>query len=187
MKDVLTITNTAGNGAFAIGDVVQVPNATTNQAVVIAIDGNDRPTTLHVIEGAFDDGDDLEKASDDTITCAIDEIKDSVENFTTVGLGLDPIFNFDDNNENDGKINIDTANVFLATDLIFYMDGKQERDMAQMMNGGINVNYTQFINIKSDFTDAADQVADYGQSQTQTNNRLIGFSNSVLRSIMFTH
>ena len=60
-----------------------------------------------------------------------------------------------------------------------------ERDMAQMMNGGINVNYTQYINVKSDFTDAADQVADYGESQTQTNNRLIGFSNCVIRSIMF--
>ena len=185
VKDILTITNTAGAGAFAIGDVVQVPNEATNQAVVIAIDGNNRPTTLHVIKGAFDDGDDLEKASDDTITCSIDEITDTEENFQTVGLGLDPIFNFDDNNENDGKINVDTANVFLATDLIFYMDGKQERDMAQMMNGVITVNYTQFINVKSDFTDAADQVADYGESQTQTNNRLIGFSNCVLRSLMF--
>jgi len=79
------------------------------------------------------------------ITCSIDEITASDENFTTVGLGLDPIFNFDDNNENDGKINIDTANVFLTTDLIFYMSGKESRDMAQMMNGGISVNYTQFI------------------------------------------
>ena len=84
-----------------------------------------------------------------------------------------------------GKVNVDTANVFLTTDLIFYMDGKMERDMAQMMNGGITVNYTQYINVKSDFTDAASEVADYGAKQTQTENRLIGFSNCVLRSIMF--
>jgi len=64
VKDILTITNTAGAGAFVIGDVVQVPNEAENQAVVIAIDANDRPTTLHVIKGAFDDGDDLEKESD---------------------------------------------------------------------------------------------------------------------------
>ena len=87
---------------------------------------------------------------------------------------LDPIFNFDNNNESQAKINVDTANVFLATDLIFYMDGKMERDMAQMMNGGISVNYTQYINVKSDFTDAADEVADYNDLniQTRVNNEI---------------
>ena len=184
IKNVLTITTNTPAGAFAVGDVAQDVNDNDNQAIVGAIDGNDMPTTLYVIKGVLEDSDDLEKVGATQNTCTIDTATDS-ENFSTVGLGLDPLFNFDDNNENDGKINIDTANVFLATDLIFYMDGKQERDMKQMMNGGITVNYTQFINVKSDFTDAADQVADYGEVQTQTNNRLIGFSNCVLRSIMF--
>ena len=185
IKNILTITNTAGAGAFAVGDLIQDENDADNQAVVAAIGGDDRPTTLHVVKGSFADGDSLEQVADDTIKCGLNAITDDEEPFETVGLGLDPLMNFDNNNESNGKVNVDTANVFLTTDLIFYMDGKMERDMKQMMNGGISVNYTQFINVKSDFTDAADQVADYGQSQTQTNNRLIGFSNSVLRSIMF--
>lgn len=140
-----------------------------------------------MIKGAFDDGDNLEKARNDQFKCALDQITDEEENFATIGLGLDPIFNFDDNNENDGKINIDTANVFLTTDLIFYVDGKMERNMEQVLNGGITVNYIQFINVKSDITKALDQVSNYGEVQTQTNNRLIGFSNSVLRSLMFNY
>ena len=185
VKNILTITNTADNGAFAIGDLIQDENDADNQAIVITIDGNNRPTTLHAIKGTFADGDSLEQVADNTIKCGLNAITDDEEPFNTVGLGLDPVFNFDNNNESEGKINIDTANVFLTTDLIFYQDGKMERDMAQMMNGGINVNYTQFINVKSDFTDAATEVADYGAKQTQTENRLIGFSNCVLRSLMF--
>ena len=188
INENLIITNAAGDKAFVVGDVVVDHATASNIAIVTAIDGDDRPTGLNVISGSFADGARLDKQGDDTTYCTLTAITtdaDARTTWETNGLGLDPIFNFNDNNESQGKVNVDTANVFLTTDLIFYQDGKMERDMKQMMNGGISVNYTQFINVKSDFTDAADQVADYGQSQTQTNNRLIGFSNSVIRSIMF--
>ena len=185
IKNTLTITNAAGNGAFVVGDVVVDHAEAGNTAVVAAIDGDDRPTSLHVIKGSFADGVQLDKLSDATINCTLTAITATNEAFETCGLGLDPLFNFDNNNASDGKVNVDTANVFLATDLIFYMDGKFERDSKQMMEGGITVNYTQFINVKSDLTDEADSVTDYGQSETQTHNRLIGFSNSVIRNLMF--
>ena len=185
IKNILTITNAAGNGAFVVGDVVVDHAVATNTAVVAAIDGNDRPTSLHVIKGSFADGVQLDKPSDAAVNCTLTAITATNEAFEICGLGLDPLLNFDNDNESQGKVNVDTANVFLATDLIFYMDGRFERDSKQMMEGGITVNYTQFINVKSDLTDEADSVTDYGQSETQTHNRLIGFSNSVLRNLMF--
>ena len=49
IKNILTITHSAGAGAFVVGDYVEEDGNSDNQAIVDAIDGNDRPTTLYVI------------------------------------------------------------------------------------------------------------------------------------------
>ena len=139
ITNILTITITAGAGNFVVGDYIEEDGESSNQAIVGATDGNNRPTTLYVIKGEFAGGETIIKVSDGGTNCTIDAVTNENEDFTTVGIGLDPLFNFDNNNESQGKVNVDTANVFLTTDLIFYMDGKMERDMAQMMNGGITV------------------------------------------------
>ena len=187
VKENLAITNAAGAGNFAEGDVVVDHASNANVAVITAVDGDDRPTQLHVIQGSFADGVRLDNTTDNTIYCTLTAITtDDADRATweTNGLGLDPVFNFDNNNESDGKINIETGQVMLVSDLIYYFDGKLERDMKQMMEGGINVNYTQFLPNKSDLTGDAD-VSDYGESDPQSHNRLIGFANETVRTIMF--
>ena len=188
IKQNITFTNAAGAGAFVVGDIVVDHAAATNMGVVAVIDGNGRPTQLKVIKGSFADGTRLDKQSDaNAVYCTLTQITTASADratTTTNGLGLDPVFNFDNNNESDGKINIETGQVMLVSDLIYYFDGKLERDMKQMMEGGINVNYTQFLPNKSDLTGDAD-VSDYGQSDPQSHNRLIGFANETVRTIMF--
>ena len=121
IKENLIITNAAGDKAFVVGDVVVDHATASNIAIVTAIDGDDRPTGLNVISGSFADGARLDKQGDDTTYCTLTAITtdaDARTTWETNGLGLDPIFNFNNNNESQGKVNVDTANVFLTTDLI---------------------------------------------------------------------
>ena len=98
----------------------------------------------------------------------------------TQGLGWDPVFNY----SSDEKIKVDTTNVFITTDIIYYEDGRMERDAKQMNDKGIQMMYTQFRHFKSTMTDD-DGVSDYGQVVAQPYNRLLGFSNDVVRTMMF--
>ena len=69
IKENHTITNAAGAGAFAEGDIVVDHATANNMAVVAAIDGNNRPTQLKVIKGVFADGVQLDKQADAAINC----------------------------------------------------------------------------------------------------------------------
>ena len=62
--------------------------------------------------------------------------------------------------------------------------GRQERDAKQMNDKGIQMMYTQFRHSKSTMTDD-DGVTDYGLVVSQPFNGLLGFSNDVVRTMMF--
>ena len=108
---------------------------------------------------------------------------------STSGLCLDPIYNFDDyaNNavSNSQKIKIDTPNVFLQTDIIYYMDGTTQALQKQMMSpGGLPHTYTSFINTTSSIANGND-VTSYGKTDVVSENRLLGLSNSTVRNLLW--
>lgn len=185
--DIATVGTSASTDNHAVGCVLQKAGLT---AVILEVDGDDSPTKLGVIAGALSNGDQLQDSVDNTKTCTI-TLADgaNVTNYVTMGLGLDPVYNFDDY-DSDGnaldtsKITIDTSNVFLQTDLIYYMDNKQNEDAEKMMTKGLAKNYTQFVNVKTSLSDTTSLTA-YAAKDPKTYNRLIGFSNSVLRNLMF--
>jgi len=98
-------------------------------------------------------------------------------------LGLDPIHNFDDL---DGqKIKILTDKCFIATDLIYRMDGTEDIIGKAVMGKGLPHVYTQFENSTFTLTEEPTQVNNWGDKETIPANRLIGLSNNVVRNIMF--
>jgi hypothetical protein len=105
------------------------------------------------------------------------------------GLCLDPIYNFDDYVNavvsNSQKIKIDTPNVFLQTDIIYYMDGTTQELQKQMMSPqGLSHTYTSFINTTSSIGKGNDMTS-YGKTDVVSENRLIGLSNSTVRNLMW--
>jgi hypothetical protein len=120
------------------------------------------------------------KKEDGTASTATIEVHTGT--MTTVGLGYDPVWSYD--SQDGEKISVDTPRVMLTTDIIYYMDGRQEQDFKTMNSSGIKMTYTQFRNVVSSLPDD-DGVTAYNQVVTQPYTRQIGFSNEVLRSLHY--
>ena len=94
------------------------------------------------------------------------------------------------------KCVIDTANVRLLCDYIFYEDGKEEAVAQQMMSeAGLVMPYTQFRTIKTTINSAADSSATNGtgtsvsvasgSSATIEATRQIGLANEIVRQVVY--
>ena len=175
---------------FTLGAICELSNASgTGLCRVIGLTGGNAPASLDLLEGQDFSGAgpfNIRMMSDNTKTC-------DVSNATTmpgfvappsVGLGVDLAAY--DAISSEGKINIETSAVRLATDLIFYEDGRAEQDAKEMMSGGINMIYTEFRNVKTTLHQENDPTA-YGSAVDNEHVRLIGFSNEVLRSLLMSH
>lgn len=101
------------------------------------------------------------------------------------GLGYDPVYSFDDDRFRDrGRINIVTDKVYLSTDLIYYLDGKTERKIDEMQTKGYTQLYTQFIDVITSTSDDT-EIDNYNVVASVETARQIGFSNEVLRGVVF--
>ncbi len=177
-------------GTFDVGQQCKIENAGTDaHFIVAATDATDRPTQLLQIGriNAFVKNTQVTIVRTDNvnITCDFTPANDDtgvVPNTEAVGLGYDPVYSFGDDTQ--GKIKIQKQGVMIATDLIYYMDGKFEADQAQVMNKGINYVYTQYRNITSTLEDQG-AIVEYGKREPRDYNRLIGFSNEILRSLVW--
>lgn len=188
----VTCTDAPAGKKWSVGDIVQ-KNANT-QAIVAAVDvdaNENKITQMREYLGTFANADALQKNGDVTTTCTLTTIDDVEETVATkAGLGLDPLFNFDNYDANgnvldDAKIKIHTPGVFLQTDILYFMDGSEEEMQQKMMSPeGIPHTYTSFINTTSTISDK-NTVTAYGQKQTVQVNRLLGLANSTVRSMMW--
>ena len=185
----LTCNNLAG-GVFAVGEALTNQNGSL--AWVYQVENN-LPTEVQVVKGTFAVGDTLTKDGGGGITCDIDTISadtgETYDTWQTNGLGLDPVFNFENYDAqgkvlDDSKIKVHTPGVFLLTDLLYFMDGSMERELQQINTGGMVFNYTEFINNTSSLTDKA-SVSDWGAKDPVNISRELRLSNSVVRNIFF--
>ncbi len=185
-KDVATA-NTAG--PFVLGAICELSGSPGDGLVrVIGLTGGGAPNQLDLLEGQDWSGAgpfNIRMMSDNAKTCDI-SVATTVAGFVSppsVGLGCDLALY--DTMSSEGKINIVTNSVRLATDLIFYEDGRAERDAKEMMTNGINMIYTEFRNVKT--TLKQENPTSYGVANEAIHVRLIGFSNEVLRSLLMSH
>jgi hypothetical protein len=195
IKDTVVVTTEqAGAGArFTVGNFITKNPADANNAGVVmevsADADNNTITKIGLILGGF--------AVEDIQVGNIPIIKNITAYGNEVstfqqrsGLCLDPIYNFDDydnagNPTNSQKIKIDTPNVFLQTDIIYYMDGTTQSLQQKMMSPeGLSHTYTSFINTTSSIANGND-VTSYGKTDVVSENRLIGLSNSTVRNLMW--
>jgi len=184
--------NTAG--PFVLGAICELSGAPgTGLCRVIGLSGGGAPNQLDLLEaqdfsgvGPFN----IRMISDNAKTCDVSNAL-PIGNGTasvfvappSVGIGVD-LAAYDDIST-DGKINIVTNSVRLATDLIFYEDGRAEADAKEMMTSGINMIYSEFRNVKT--TLVQENPTSYGTATESQHVRLIGFSNEVLRSLLMSH
>ena len=154
-------TQQAGAAAkFNVGDIITKNPAGNDKAVVLEVsaDANDNTITkMGLLVGTFEP---VAPATTTAISVGainknITAYGDEDSTFNSIsGLCLDPIYNFDDysgaNVSNSQKIKIDTPNVFLQTDIIYYMDGTTQSLQQKMMSPeGLSHTYTSFINTTS--------------------------------------
>ena len=150
-----------------------------NTILVLVLEGGE-VTEVMMLKGTPAATDVFQKDAGNSIT--VNAITSTSDNLIAQ-FGYDPVFSYD--SVSSGKINIDTNNVMITTDIIYYMDGKPEADWKAMNSKtGIQKLYTQYRNIKTSLTDK-DSVSTYADKEVISYNRLIGFSNSVLRSLMW--
>lgn len=171
-----------------VGDGLQVGEGDgTAWYIVLAVDAG-LPTQLGRLgNGNAVAGDILIGfGSVDNFGCTIVTLTDGAQTLTPHGLGLDPINDY--NRVAGQKINIQTDAVRLATDLVFYLDGKAEKDQETMMSKGLVIPYTQFRNVKSTLEGSTvGSTGGYTElSHKNEHSRLIGFSNEILRNLIFT-
>ena len=183
----MTTNNTVG--AFTLGSLVELAGAPgTGLARVIGLSGGNAPVQLDLLDGQNWSGAGpfaIRMQSNNAVTCDVSAAT-TVAGFQappSVGLGVDLALY--DTLSTDGKINIVTDSVRLATDLIFYEDGRAERDAKEMMTQGINMIYTEFRNVKTTLTQ--EEPTAYGVANEAEHVRLIGFSNEVLRTLLMSH
>ena len=187
-KDVTTA-NTVGT--FTLGSLVELSGAAgTGLARVIGLTGGGAPNQLDLLDGQDWSGAGpfaIRMQSDNAVTCDVSAAT-TVAGFQappSVGLGADLSLYDEIAATTTGKINIVTNAVRLATDLIFYEDGREERDAKEMMTSGINMVYTEFRNVKT--TLVQEDPTSYGVANEAEHVRLIGFSNEVLRTLLMSH
>ena len=194
--DNFAVDAAGANGDFATNDICEVVvpwNEKLNFKVKVTADGNGALDAAVLEDGAAGAlaNSNLAlpralaaslavKKADGTASTATIEIGAATQ--TTVGIGYDPVWSYD--SVPGEKISVDTGKVFITTDLIYYMDGRAEKDAKTMNGPGIRMTYTQFRNVVTSLTED-DGVADYNQVVTQPYTRQIGFSNEVLRSLHF--
>jgi hypothetical protein len=189
-QTVAVTTEQAGNAVkFEVGDLITKNPAGPDKAVVLAVSAdavNNTITKLGIVAGTFVVGNFLDGAIAKAITAyGVPETTFNAQS----GLCLDPIYNFDDYVNavvsNSQKIKIDTPNVFLQTDIIYYMDGTTQSLQQKMMSPeGLSHTYTSFINTTSSIANGND-VTSYGKTDVVSENRLIGLSNSTVRNLMW--
>ena len=184
-RKVVNVTTSSPAGAFAVGDSFCLStDQETAIGTILEKDANNMPTKLLILgPQELVATNKIEKSGDDTKNCVLDTVEDHVVYATEAGLGLDPVFNYNDTPGK--KINIVTDQVFIATDLIYYLDGRLERDQDKMMKEGFQQVYTQFKSMKTTISEFSNDVSGYGSKSTQQFSRLMGLSNEVLRNILF--
>ena len=195
-QTVAVTTEQAGNAVkFEVGDLITKNPAGPDKAVVLAVSAdavNNTITKMGIVAGTF-----APVAPATTTAISVGAINKNItaygnedSNFKSVsGLCLDPIYDFDTYANGaiteSQKIKIDTSNVYLQVDIVYYMDGTTETMREKMMTPeGLSHTYTSFINTTSSFVND-NAVASYGQTDTTSENRLIGLSNSTVRNIMW--
>ena len=185
----MTTANTVG--VFTLGSLVELAGAPGTQlARVIGLTGGGAPNQLDLLDGQDWSGAGpfaIRMQSANAVTCNV-SLAVTVAGFVSppsVGLGCDLALYDTIAPPTTGKINIETSAVRLATDLIFYEDGRAERDAKEMMTSGINMIYTEFRNVKTTLTQ--EEPIAYGVANEAEHVRLIGFSNEVLRSLLMQH
>ena len=199
VKSRVGITSTAcgNNERYIVGTVFTKHPPGDAKAVILEVssDSNaNRITKIGLLVGSFAIvAPATEVQIDVPQLAAVEEITaygNEDSNFNSVsGLCLDPIYNFDTYANGaiteSQKIKIDTSNVYLQVDIVYYMDGTTETMREKMMTPeGLSHTYTSFINTTSSFVND-NAVASYGQTDTTSENRLIGLSNSTVRNIMW--
>ena len=178
---------------FSKGDLIHVVvngdnNGTNIRAIVFAVDAGNKPTHIDLTLGKWPD----------TYPIAIQLASDN-GNFLNITAGFGPdvqvqdiqgsgpngLQGYDTNVGDDGKINIVTSKVRLATDLIFYEDGKLEADAKAMMTSkGLVKIYSQYVNVSSSIQGGT-AVNAYGEKSSIDTIRIVGYSNEVLRGLLF--
>jgi hypothetical protein len=136
---VITNTQIIGGGTQAeVGDLITKDPAANEKAMVLEVSANaqnNRITKIGLLVGNFADGDDILVDGED---CEFTAYGNVVSNFQlNAGLCLDPIHNFDEYVNGavaeTHKIKIDTSNVYLQVDIVYYMDGTTETMREKMM------------------------------------------------------
>lgn len=194
--DNFTVSAAGANGSFTTNDICEVVvpwNQKLNFKVKVTADGNGALDAAVLEPGAAGAlansnlalpralaADLAVKKEDGTASTATINLHTGAQ--TTVGIGYDPVFSY--NSVAGEKISVDTPRCFITTDLIYYMDGRAEKDAKTMNSAGIRMTYTQFRNVTSSLPED-DGITDYNQVVTQSYTRQIGFSNEVLRSLHF--
>ena len=176
--------NLAAGKTFGVGDMVAINGGPNNSRFIVEAVANDMPTQLLQVGSsstfAVNTGVTIVKHNDATTTCTF--TPSAIANNTeVVGLGFDPIYSYGSGGD---KINVVEKGCVINTDLIFYEDGKFQADQAQMMNKGINYVYTQFRNITSSLEEQG-AITAYGNREPREYNRLVGFSNEILRTLLW--
>lgn len=184
---IYTITTSNGTNNFGPGAGLFVEGDADEKiiAYVSEVDGNDNPTELYVVDiSTFEAGITLEEeGSEGANTFEVATlVGDPVEYTSTTGLGHDPVWSF--NTVDTGRVNLVTGKVSLATDLVFYLNGKTERDLEVMLRDGYQIGYTQYIDVLTTLS-KEDDITSYGEKVSEEFSRQIGFSNEVLRNLMF--
>ena len=184
------MTCAATSVAFTLGSMVELVADTTQTARVYAIDGAGNPVGLDILNGSDWSGAGpfairMVSTPFNTSNVSLAQTPAGFVSPPSVGLGCDLALYDTMSSESEGKINIVTNSVRLATDLIFYEDGRAERDAKEMMTSGINMIYTEFRNVKT--TLSQENPTGYGVANEAEHVRLIGFSNEVLRSLLMSH
>jgi hypothetical protein len=173
-------------GTFVVGDVVKSSNDENARAVVNAVDGDDKPTQLYYFTGTFADGDSVIDVDDANNTCVVGNFRDAdgePDESLAIQAGLNSTSQYGfDNNENNGRIKIQTDKVIMLADIIYYEDDTVANMMKQMSQGGVQQVYTEFRNVVT--TLKQDAVSDYNASNKTEHIRLIGFSNEILRNLL---
>lgn len=170
---------------FAVGNTIQVTGDATKTAVVLAIAAN-APTVIGILTG------DWSGLAPNIALTQVSAPANATCNITgawalanqvrvDAGLGCVSLAGYDA--AGTAKINIKADKVRMSTDLIFYEDGRMERDAEEMMSGeGLVRVYTQFRNVKSSVT-GVNNIDAAGNTKSET-VRLMGLSNEVMRSLL---
>lgn len=168
---------------FAQYDTIQVTGDATKTASVLSV-AADKPTVIAILSGDWSGltpNISITKAANNA-QCDITggwALANQVR--VDAGLGCVGLSGYDA--AGTAKINIQADKVRMSTDLIFYEDGRMERDAEEMMSGeGLVRVYTQFRNVQSSVTGVNDIDAN-GNSKSET-VRLMGLSNEVMRSLL---